>query len=42
MSHLTLDQATKILQGARQTARAANYKPMGISVLDASWQLVAF
>ena len=42
MSHLSLDQATKILQGARQAARAANYKPMGIAVLDASGQLVAF
>ena len=42
MSHLTLDQATKILQGARQAARTANYKPMGIAVLDASGQLVAF
>jgi uncharacterized protein GlcG (DUF336 family) len=42
MTHLTLDQATKILQGARQAARAANYKPMGSAVLDASGQLVAF
>jgi uncharacterized protein GlcG (DUF336 family) len=42
MTHLTLDQATKILQGARQAARTANYKPMGIAVLDASGQLVAF
>lgn len=42
MTHLTLEQATKILQGARQAARAANYKPMGIAVLDASGQLVAF
>ena len=42
MSHLTLDQATKILQGARQAARTANYKPLGMAVLDASGQLVAF
>ena len=42
MTHLTLDQATKILQGARQASRAANFKPMGIAVLDASGQLVAF
>ena len=42
MTHLTLDQATKILQGARQASRAANLKPMGIVVLDASGQLVAF
>ena len=39
MSHLTLDHASKILQGARQAARSANYKPMGIAVLDASGQL---
>jgi uncharacterized protein GlcG (DUF336 family) len=42
MKILTLDQATKILQGAVQAARAANYKPMGIVVLDASGQLVSF
>ena len=42
MTHLTLEQATKILQGARQASRAANYKPMGIAVLDASGNLVAF
>lgn len=42
MSHLTLDQANHIIQGARAAARAANYKPMGIAVLDASGQLVAF
>jgi len=39
---LTLAQANQILQGAIQNARAANYKPMGIVVLDASGQLVAF
>ena len=42
MSQLTLDQANQIIQGARSAARAANYKPMGIAVLDASGQLVAF
>jgi len=42
MPHLSLDQASTILQAARQTARAANYKPMGIAVLDSSGQLVAF
>ena len=42
MKNLTLDQATQILQGAMQAARAANYKPMGIVVLDASGQLVSF
>ena len=42
MSQLTLDQANQIIQGARSASRAANYKPMGIAVLDASGQLVAF
>lgn len=42
LSQLTLDQANQIVQGAREAARAANYKPMGIAVLDASGQLVAF
>jgi uncharacterized protein GlcG (DUF336 family) len=42
MTTLTLAQATHILQGALQNARAANYKPMGVVVLDASGQLVAF
>ena len=42
MNQLTLDQANQIIQGARAAARAANYKPMGIAVLDASGQLVAF
>jgi uncharacterized protein GlcG (DUF336 family) len=42
LNQLTLDQANHIIQGARAAARAANYKPMGIAVLDASGQLVAF
>ena len=42
MTQLTLDQANQIIQGARAAVRAANYKPMGIAVLDASGQLVAF
>lgn len=42
MNQLTLDQANQIIQGARAAARASNYKPMGIAVLDASGQLVAF
>ena len=42
VNSLTLNQAQLILQGAIQAARAANYKPMGIVVLDASGQLVAF
>ena len=42
MTHLSLDQANHIIQEARKAARAANYKPMGIAVLDASGNLVAF
>ena len=42
MTQLTLDQANQIIQGARAAARAANYKPMGIAVLDSSGQLMAF
>lgn len=42
VNYLTLDQAIQISQGAVSAARAANYKPMGIVVLDASGQLVAF
>ena len=42
MSHLTLNQANHIIQEACKAARAANYKPMGVVVLDASGQLVAF
>lgn len=42
LSHLTLDQANHIVQEARKAARAANYKPMGIAVLDSSGNLVAF
>lgn len=42
MSTLTLDQATQILQAALKAARTAQYKPMGVVVLDASGQLVTF
>jgi uncharacterized protein GlcG (DUF336 family) len=42
VNSLNLNHANQILQGAIQAARAANYKPMGIVVLDASGQLVAF
>ena len=42
MHALNLAQAQQILQGAIQTARDAHYKPMGIVVLDASGQLMAF
>lgn len=39
---LTLAQAQTILNAAIAAARAANYKPMGIAVLDASGNLKAF
>lgn len=42
MSTLTLDIANDILHHARQAARAAAYQPMGIVVLDAAGDLVAF
>ena len=42
MNSLKLEQAMQILQGAVRAARLAQYKPMGIVVLDASGQLVAF
>ena len=42
VNYLTLDQAKQISQGAVSAARVANYKPMGIVILDASGQLMAF
>ena len=39
---LTLAQAQTILGAAIAAARTANYKPMGIAVLDASGNLKAF
>lgn len=42
MNTLTLAKALQITQGAIQAARAANYPPMGIAVLDASGQLLNF
>ena len=42
LTHLSLKQANHIIQEACKAARAANYKPMGVAVLDASGQLVAF
>ena len=42
LSPLSLDQANHILQEACKAARLAHYKPMGVVVLDASGQLVAF
>lgn len=42
MSILTLDLANRILSHARQAAREAGHPPMGIVVLDAAGDLVAF
>lgn len=42
MKQLSLDMANQIIQAARNAARLANYKPMGIVVLDSSGNLVAF
>lgn len=42
MTQLSLDQANHIILEARKAARSANYQPMGIVVLDASGQIVAF
>lgn len=39
---LSLEQAQTILSGALQAARAANYRPMAVAVLDANGDLVAF
>ena len=42
LTQLSLNQANHILQEACKAARAAHYKPMGVVVLDASGQLVAY
>lgn len=42
MSKLTLDIANRILAQAHQAAREAGHPPMGIVVLDASGDLIAF
>jgi uncharacterized protein GlcG (DUF336 family) len=42
LSILSLDQANHIILEAIRTAREAKYKPMGIAVLDAAGNLVAF
>jgi len=39
---LKLSQAQQILQGALKAARDSHYKPMGVVVLDAAGQLMAF
>ena len=42
MTTLSLNQAQTILDAALKAARAANYQPMGVAVLDANGDLVAF
>jgi len=42
VAQLSLSQANHILLEACKAARSAHYKPMGVVVLDASGQLVAF
>ncbi len=39
---VTLEQAQRIVQGALAHAREKHFKPMGVVVLDASGDLVAF
>ena len=42
MSNITLSQAQNILTGALAHARKANFKPMGVIVVDASGNTVAY
>ncbi|MEN9330088.1 MAG: hypothetical protein RLZZ484_1276, partial [Pseudomonadota bacterium] len=42
MSNITLSQAQNILAGALAHARKANFKPMGVIVVDASGNTVAY
>ena len=42
MNGLTLAQASAILDTALQTARAKNFQPLSVAVLDAGGHLVAF
>ena len=42
MTHLTSEKALQICQAAISAARAAKFKPMGVAVLDASGQLMAY
>lgn len=41
MSALTLSQARSLIDAALAAARAANFKPMGVVVVDAAAQVVA-
>jgi uncharacterized protein GlcG (DUF336 family) len=42
LAQLSLNQANHILQEACKAARLAHYKPMGVVVLDACGQLLAY
>jgi uncharacterized protein GlcG (DUF336 family) len=42
MTQLSLEQAQKIIEGARAKSKAAGYQPMGIAVLDAAGHVKAF
>ena len=42
MSHLSLNIANKIIENALIKARASQFKPMGVVVLDSSGHLKAF
>ena len=42
MNQLNIEKALQICQGALKAARSAKYKPMGVVVLDASGQLMAY
>jgi len=42
MSNLSLSQAQNIISGALAHARKANFKPMGVIVVDASGNTVAY
>lgn len=42
MTQLTLAQASRIIDVALQHARASNFKPMTVAVLDAGGHMIAF
>lgn len=42
MSHITLDQANKVIEGALAKANELGLKPLGVAVLDAGGHLIAF
>ncbi len=42
MSRITLDQASKVIEGAFARAKELELKPLGVAVLDAGGHLIAF